>query len=359
MISILLAVVLTAQAGEKVRIDEAYELANNGRFADAELLLRKLKSPIAKARRAVLIYKDLPVMRVVGLTEFDPDLARRLVKESMPTLEKDAKSDGASAAILAAIYKKGIGVEMDMAKSAQLYESAAKLGYSSAKCQLGIMYLFGEGVRKDPSKGFGLIKEAADSGLSSNDITALGQCYLDGRGVARDRDRAEELFEDAAELGNVRAMEICADASFRRFQEAFGNNDFVRSAKEMATHQKWLTRASDAGSVAAKVALATHYVAGPFANEVLCFRFSNDAASSGLALPLASLACCRLQGIGCRKSPKEAAKLISQALEAARRDEDERMEKALKRVVSAGDEESREEALVELLGWQRANSPKP
>jgi hypothetical protein len=96
---------------EAEQFRQANQLASQGRFGEAEKILRGMTAPIAKARLALLISKDDVDLRLLGIRSFDPSLAASLAKESIPILRRDAETDAQSASILGSLYKYGVGVK--------------------------------------------------------------------------------------------------------------------------------------------------------------------------------------------------------------------------------------------------------
>lgn len=65
---------------------------------------------------------------------------------------------------LALMYAKGISVEKDEARSADLYRKAAMAGYAPAQAELGYLYSIGRGVPKDQDEDIYWTCEAAAQG---------------------------------------------------------------------------------------------------------------------------------------------------------------------------------------------------
>lgn len=122
----------------------------------------------------------------------------------------------------------------------ELYRQAADQGYPMGRCNLGVMYFFGQGVEKDqkrrhtasaqaaeqrPARGpvpagrvlrirrrrgagripaLALYREAADAGYPDAQC-ALGVLYRLGKGVAQDHRRQPACSARAAEGGCPRA----------------------------------------------------------------------------------------------------------------------------------------------------------
>ena len=65
---------------------------------------------------------------------------------------------------------------------------------------LGRMYIFGRGVEKDQTKGYGLLLNAAEQG-DTNAIYDVAFGFLVGLYEKRDMQKAKNLFLEAAEKG--------------------------------------------------------------------------------------------------------------------------------------------------------------
>lgn len=88
--------------------------------------------------------------------------------------------------------------EPDLPQSLQWYKRASAHGNSTATCDVGEMYLNGEGTIKDEYEAFSWFKKAVDEG-SVYGTYLYGKCYLDGTGVAQDKKKGIELITEAAE----------------------------------------------------------------------------------------------------------------------------------------------------------------
>jgi len=59
------------------------------------------------------------------------------------------------------------GLDADMAKAAYWFEKAAAMGHAEGKYQLGVCYLYGNGVEQDKKRGYQLLYEAAEMGVAN------------------------------------------------------------------------------------------------------------------------------------------------------------------------------------------------
>ena len=85
----------------------------------------------------------------------------------------------------------------------------AERGDAVAAYNLGIAYLSGNGLGKDPTQAATWIAKAADQGLAEAQ-DALGIMYLSGNGVGKDAIKAGEWIRKAAMQGNLRAQDDLA-----------------------------------------------------------------------------------------------------------------------------------------------------
>lgn len=104
-------------------------------------------------------------------------------------------------------------VKADPAAGVRWFERANSTGQSVAPLFLGMMYIRGEGVKRDPAKAFELISQARDLkhgdvpyGLAAAASNQLGLMCLTGQGIERDRSMAIRCFQDAANQGSLAAM---------------------------------------------------------------------------------------------------------------------------------------------------------
>ncbi len=83
-----------------------------------------------------------------------------------------------------------------------MYQQACAGGELVSCNVLGLMYLTGEGVTRDPARALPLYMRACDGGLSGACIN-LGVMYQTGEGVTQNLARAAELYERACSSGDL------------------------------------------------------------------------------------------------------------------------------------------------------------
>ena len=112
--------------------------------------------------------------------------------------------------LLGDIYRKGVPgvIEPDFAESVRLFSRAQELGFLDAQGNLGVLYIYGQGVSKDEDKAFGLFRDGAEKG---NPLCMFfyAMCFEGGVGVEKDREAAREWYVRAAQGGNKTALDWC------------------------------------------------------------------------------------------------------------------------------------------------------
>lgn len=71
-------------------------------------------------------------------------------------------------------------------------------GFPQAMLKMGVYYMEGQFIERDPIKGFSLIHEAAETGFPAA-LFNLSLCYYKGDGTARDDDQGFKYLKQAAE----------------------------------------------------------------------------------------------------------------------------------------------------------------
>ena len=180
---------------------------------------------------------------------------------------------------------------------------------ASAQVNLGISYMTGAGVAKDPVEGARWFARAADNG----DVGAtvhLGVCCGLGDGVAVDLPRAFRLYARAAAAGNAEAM--------RRL--ALCHSGGLGTARDLAAAAAWNRRAADAGDMHGAYNLALAYDAGKGVVKSVAEarRWYRRAAELGHADALYNLAVSIGKGAGDDdiEALCEATQLMARAVDA-------------------------------------------
>lgn len=101
-----------------------------------------------------------------------------------------------------AVFDQGLAAynAHDYATALPLFRQAAAQGFFKADRYIGLAYLNGYGVAKDPAQAF-----AAFTRASEKDITGqywLGYCYENGIGTAKDMRQAVYWYQKSAQRGD-------------------------------------------------------------------------------------------------------------------------------------------------------------
>jgi hypothetical protein len=97
-------------------------------------------------------------------------------------------------------YIYGTDVPKDPAKAAEWFSKAADQGYLPARRELGILLASGEGVDVDMERAIQYLSEAADQ-LDPSALYHLGLMYEIGIGVPKDLQKCVRMLAYAAEMG--------------------------------------------------------------------------------------------------------------------------------------------------------------
>ena len=109
---------------------------------------------------------------------------------------------------LAMNYINGTNViKKDLPEAIKWLELASKQNHIGAMYQLGMCYLNGLGVQKDPKKAFEYLEDSAMAGDRDAQYQ-LGLMYRDGNGLAADNALAYAWFKIASQGGGLDIIKI-------------------------------------------------------------------------------------------------------------------------------------------------------
>lgn len=103
--------------------------------------------------------------------------------------------------------KKKVKAQPQRNKYITALKEGVELGDSSAMFQLGLEYMIGDHIKKNPEKGHELFIQAAENG-NSDAMCALGKQYMLGEGCVSDLEKAKLWYQRAASLGNKKAHKM-------------------------------------------------------------------------------------------------------------------------------------------------------
>jgi len=219
---------------------------------------------------------------------------------------KDAEAGNPEAEFnLGLVYLQGDGTRKDAAKAAAWFERSALQGYAEAQFRLGRMYARGEGVSTDPAKSFGWIERAAGQGYAEAQFDLAGM-YARGEGVLPDPAKAVEWMEKAAAQGHAKAQ------GFLGWMYSEGEG----VARNVATAVDWYQKAAAQGDAEAQFHLAGMYARGEGVptNAATAVDWYQKAAAQGYVEAENRLA--EMYYLG-GSVPEDAAKAVEWAEKAA------------------------------------------
>lgn len=288
-------------------------------------------------RRAALL-GDIPAMMKLAMFyegEHEHDSAAACLWYDM------AASKGSSEALflLGEHFESGEGVERDMKRAIECFETAAKAGYNPAQsklgyiykndtafldsersiywnnkaaengdmralCNLGLAYEFGNGVEKDPKKAFDLYQQSARLGYDRG-MYNLAFCYMKGNGVREDHWQAAQYFEKAAQKGHVNAM--------YNIGVMYLNGDGVN--KDCKRAAEYFYRAAQNNNIESIFYLGYCYLNGLGVKKypAMAVHYFRKAADGGDTEAMFNLGYCYYNGTGIAEDRVMAKKLWRQA----------------------------------------------
>jgi len=111
------------------------------------------------------------------------------------------------------IYELGKGMPKgkDLVKAAHWFERAASKGNSFAQLNLGVCYMYGRGVDKDPSKAFIWFQKSANQGNKQAQFD-LAVLYHTGQGGVKDEQTAQKWFAlSKANMGELSLVKATSE----------------------------------------------------------------------------------------------------------------------------------------------------
>ncbi len=152
---------------------------------------------------------------------------------------------------LGLMYLNGLGVRKDPARAALLFTQAAASGNVAAANYLGALYQFGVGVPRRPDLAYRWYLQSAEGGYPEAELS-LGNIYEQGLGVAVDDEQAAHWYGRAAARG-------LGDALYRLALLYDAGRGVEQDASKAAV---LLERASARSNAQARTALGRKYYTG-------------------------------------------------------------------------------------------------
>ena len=191
---------------------------------------------------------------------------------------------------------------------------SAKGGDSGSQYVVGMMYLFGQGTRANPTEGARWIQTSAGSGMPQA-LVALAALHDIGHGVPLDAEKATQLRQQAAAAGNSTAKaQLEADRRMpgtRDFRRADALTDFKRYVDALP----YARRSAEAGSPDGQELLGRAYLLGrgTAKNYSTALELFRKADAAGTAAGARGVAYIYEFGMGVPVDRKEALKYYDRA----------------------------------------------
>jgi TPR repeat protein len=219
-----------------------------------------------------------------------------------------AAGDADAQKMLGIMYDYGQGVKKDPKKSLDWYIKAAGQGQPAVQYQVGTKYFRGDGVKQDYAEAAKWWGKAADGGQVDAQFN-LGLMYSRGLGVKQDDARAAELFRAAAKQGHANAQySLGLMFTLGRGVE-----------KDYQTALKWFRKAAEQGVARAQFNLGVFYEKGygvkPDAN--MAAKWYERAAAQGLEEAETKLAALGTDSAAGKAGPGSTPAVASTAPDAA------------------------------------------
>jgi TPR repeat protein len=185
-----------------------------------------------------------------------PGLLGRYTRQHRFTLIELSFGSSFIAILAALLLLSGLLVGCDKPNDpiqTKLQETKAKAdeGDAVAQCDLGFMYIDGQGVTKDYAEAAKWLRKAADQNNALAQYN-LGAAYASGSGVVKDETEALKWFRKAAEQNN-------ADAQ-HNLGVIYAQGTIV--PQNLAEALKWLRKAAEQNNPDAQSKLALMYALG-------------------------------------------------------------------------------------------------
>ena len=139
----------------------------------------------------------------------------------------------------------------DFETALDIWRPFAIEGDASAQFNLGLMFVYGKGVKQDYAQAMKWHRLAADQGHAKAQLN-LGVMYENGQGVLKDQNEAVKWYQSSANHGNIHAQNNLGAL----YQNGQGlTQDYAQAAK-------WYRLAADQGNIHAQNNLGTMYKNG-------------------------------------------------------------------------------------------------
>lgn len=227
--------------------------------------------------------------------------------KAIPACEAALKADPNNAHIMFTLGRALDATEVDLERSAVLYQKAAELGSVVGMLNTGFAYRNAHGAKKDLALAAKWYRDAADHGFAMAQSN-LGHLYRDGLGVPQDYVEAKRWYEKAAAQDYDEAMNELG----RFYDHGWG------VAQDYGKAREYYEKAIALGNLDALSGLGWMYDRGvgvPAVDHVKANEFYKRAVDAGDDQGMDNLGESLLIGEGIAKDEAAGLALLNKAVE--------------------------------------------
>ena len=194
------------KAPEIINADEAFARGQDSFYGS-----RRRRRSFKNAYPLLLVAAKAGIPHAQNLVGFCLDEGKGAIRDRRAARRWYAKAARAGHVIatvnLAMSYESGVpGGARSSTRTAELYRTAAKRGDACAQCNLGVMYLDGDGVKPDGREGLRWMRAAAMQGDPKAQYN-LGRAYFEAGGTANTK-QAIKWLTKASRNAHTRAASL-------------------------------------------------------------------------------------------------------------------------------------------------------
>lgn len=207
-------------------IDECTEMLSNP--ATAEKGFKRLQIIEEKGSSKAACMMAVALSRGDGVKK-DPNLAFATVSRYRNGAYPDAHY------ILGSFYEHGIGTERDIERAIFFYKMSSGWNFPLAYTALARCYREGIGVEQDLEHAFAMTMMSANLG-DADSMYEVAVCYLNGLGVEEDTEETQKWIIKASDAGSVKASVLWGDVCIDQKDYEGAVKFFTRAADKEEPH---------------------------------------------------------------------------------------------------------------------------
>jgi len=253
---------------------------------------------------SILLYADVQSDLNKGFEFYDKKEYSDALKIFQPHADQ---GNIAAQHYLGMMYYYGQGIKKDFTKSFQWLIKAAEQGDRGyAEYYVGLMYFYGQGTLKNYPEAAKWYTKSAEQNITESQFN-LASMYYEGQGVQKDYSKAFTWFTKAAELGHIGSQ----------YNLALMYMNGKNVSKDDAQAAKWFRKAAEQGHPSAQYNLAEMYNNGEGlpTDKTEAAKWYKKAAEQGIEGAQFYLAKMYYTGEGISQDYSQAFKWFTKAAE--------------------------------------------